>query len=88
MITNSLQTAMESIDKVKGMMDEMNKLREKAVEGTDSISAVAEETAASTQEVSASAEEQSAALEEIKDALEKQKAMTASLFKGISYFKV
>ncbi|MDI6600816.1 MAG: methyl-accepting chemotaxis protein [Thermoanaerobacteraceae bacterium] len=88
MISESLGKAMKSIEKVIGMMDEMNKLREKAVEGVDNISAVSEETAASSEEVSASSEEQNAALEEINGSLQELKDMTDKLFDAISKFKV
>ncbi len=88
MITDSLGTAMDSTQNVMSLMDDMDKLREKAVEGTDNISAVAEETAASTEEVSASTEEQNAALEEIRRSLEELQTMTGRLFEDVSKFKV
>lgn len=88
MIAESLGNAMKSTEKVIEMMSEMDKLRERAVEGVDNISAVSEETAASSEEVSASAEEQNAALEEINGSLEELKVMTERLFDAISKFKV
>lgn len=88
MIAESLDKAMESTEKVIEMMNEMDKLRARAIEGIDNISAVSEETAASSEEVSASAEEQNAALEEINGSLEELKVMTGRLFDAISKFKV
>lgn len=78
----------ENINKVGGMISDMDSYKENVISSMENISAVSEEVSASTQEVSASTEEQLASIEQLDEMAKKLSSLAGDLLLQMGKFKV
>lgn len=87
-INATTATLAENINKVGGMITDMDSYKEMVLSSMENISAVSEEVSASTQEVSASTEEQLTSVEQLDDMAKQLNELAGDLISQMEKFKV